>query len=86
MLVLLVGLMYGRSISIIISNRSHCILDMAYQIHTQQLIGYGDNRYEIKKNISRNERVTTSNQKQKTLGYLRKERSSKTTSKLNNRP
>ena len=84
MLVLLVGLMYGSISSINNINISR-VLGVAYQIHTQ-MIGYGVNRYEVKKNISRNERVTKSNKKQKSLGYLRKERTKKTTTKINDRP
>ena len=59
MLVLLVGLMYGSISSINNINISR-VLGVAYPIHTQ-MIGYGVNRYEVKKNISRNERVTKSN-------------------------
>jgi hypothetical protein len=76
--------MYGSNSSIINISISR-VLDMAYPIHTQ-MIGYGDNGYEVKKNISRNERVTKSNKKQKSLGYLRKERTKKTTTKINDRP
>ena len=83
-LVLLVGLMYG-SISSIINISISRVLGVAYPIHTQ-MIGYGESIEEIKTYISGNERVTNSNKKQKTVGYLRKERSNKTTTKINYRP